>query len=185
MLGTDGLCSNDTARIFDVRRAAGLIHGTATPDYERWVTSEEILTAATIKGARTALLDGVTGSLEVGKKADLLILKMDGFNFAPMNDIRHHLVYCENGQSIETVMVDSAVVVANGRLTTVDEDAVFAELRELVPAWLAEHQKVEARNKVFEPYMRELHRRATIRDIGINRYQRDMPFWKGQNRAST
>ena len=183
-LGTDGLCSNDTARIFDVIRAAGLIHGTATPDYDRWVTSEEILTAATIKGARTALLDDVTGSLEVGKKADLLILKMDGFNFTPLNDIRHHLVYCENGQSIETVMVDGAVVVANGRLTTVDEDAVFAELRELVPAWLAEHAKVEARNKVFEPYMRELHRRATIRGIGINRYQGDMPFWTGQNRVS-
>lgn len=81
-------------------------------------------------------------------------------------------------------MVDGAVVVANGRLTTVDEDAVFAELRELVPAWLAEHAKVEARNKVLEPYMRELHRRAMIPDIGINRYQGDMPSWTGQNRVS-
>lgn len=183
-LGTDGMCSNDTARIFDVMRAAGLIHAVAAPDYTRLVSSREILKAATIVGARTALLDQVTGSLKPGKKADLMILKMSGFNWTPLNDICHHLVYCENGSSIETVMVAGEVVVQDNRLMTVDEDAILEEVNELVPAWLAEHAKVEARNKVFEPYFAEMHRRATIRDIGINRYQGDLPLWTGQNRPA-
>ncbi|MBN8999604.1 MAG: amidohydrolase [Rhizobiales bacterium] len=181
-LGTDGMCSNDTARIFDVMRAAGLIHAVAAPDPSRLVSSREVLRAATIVGARTALLDKVTGSLKVGKKADLMVLKMSGANWTPLNDICHHLVYCENGSSIETVMVGGEVVVQDGSLLTVDEEAIMEEVREVVPAWLAEHAKVEERNKVFEPYFAEMHRRATIRDIGINRYQGDLPLWQGQNR---
>ncbi|MCX5514373.1 amidohydrolase [Kaistia algarum] len=183
-LGTDGMCSNDTARIFDVMRAAGLIHAVATPEYTRLVSSREILKAATIVGARTALLDQVTGSLTVGKKADLLVLKMSGFNWTPLNDICHHLVYCENGSSIETVMVAGNIVVQDGKLTTIDEDAILEEVHELVPAWLAQHAEVEKRNQVFRPYFAEMHRRATLRDIGINRYQGDLPLWQGQNRPT-
>ncbi|WP_181704986.1 amidohydrolase family protein [Chthonobacter rhizosphaerae] len=183
-LGTDGLCSNDTARIFDVMRAAGLIHGIATPDHGRLVSSREILKAATIGGARTALRHRETGSLTVGKAADLLVLRMTGFNWTPLNDVCHHLVYCENGSSIETVLVAGEVVVENGRLLTVDEDAILAEVRETVPAWLEQHRLVEDRNRVFEPFFAEMHRRATIQDIGINRYQGDLPLWTGQNRPT-
>ena len=60
-----------------------------------------------------------------------------------------------------------------GRLTTVDETAVFDEVAALVPAYLAEHAELERRNAVFEPVMAEIHRRATGMDIAINRYQGD------------
>lgn len=184
-LGTDGLCSNDTARIFDVMRFAGLLHCVATPDHDRWVGSAEVLRAATIEGARTAMLDDVTGSLAPGKRADLIVLDLSGYAFRPVNDLRHHLVYCENGSSIETVMVDGRVVVRDGRLTTVDEAAILGEIDELVPAYLAEHARIEALNVRFEPYLRAMHERATSRDIGIDRYQGDMPAWTGQNWAAT
>ena len=180
-LGTDGLCSNDTARMFDVMHAAGLIHSIAGPDYTKWLTATEVLKMATLDGARSALLDDHTGSLEVGKRADLIILKMTGLNFAPLNDVRNHLVYCENGQSVETVMVNGAVVVQDHKLLTLDEDAILEEVRETVPAYLAEHARWETVNARFIPYFAEMHRRATIRDVGINRYQGDMPMWPGQN----
>ncbi|WP_457585011.1 amidohydrolase family protein [Ensifer canadensis] len=172
-LGTDGVSSNDTSRIFDVMRVAGLVHSAAGPDYERWVAADEILAMATIGGARTALLEQVTGSLEVGKAADLLILDLSGYPFMPLNDVAKHLVYSENGSSIETVMVAGRIVVKNGRLATIDEQAVFDEIAELVPAYLAEHADLERRNKIFEPFMAEIHRRATQMDIGLNRYQGD------------
>ena len=172
-LGTDGVSSNDTARIFDVMRVAGLVHSAAGPDYERWVAADEILAMATIGGAKTALLEQVTGSIEVGKAADLLILDLSSYPFMPLNDVAKHLVYSENGSSIETVMVAGRIVVQDGRLTTIDEQSVFNEIAELVPAYLAEHADLERRNKIFEPVMAEIHRRATQMDIGLNRYQGD------------
>ncbi len=172
-LGTDGVSSNDTSRIFDVMRVAGLVHSAAGPDYESWLAADEILAMATIGGAKTALLDQVTGSIEVGKSADLLILDLRNYPFMPLNDVAKHLVYSENGSSIETVMVAGRIVMEKGRLTTVDEQAVFDEIAELVPAYLAEHAELERRNSVFEPVMAEIHRRATRIDIGLNRYQGD------------
>ncbi|MDO6965214.1 amidohydrolase family protein [Rhizobium alvei] len=169
-LGTDGVSSNDTSRIFDVMRVAGLVHSAAGPDYDQWLRAEEVLTMATIGGARTAMLEHVTGSLEVGKAADLLILNLRTYPFLPLNDVAKHLVYAENGSSVEMVMVAGRVVMQDGRLTTVDEEAIFDELAELMPAYLAEHAELERRNKAFEPTMAEIHRRSTEMDIGLNRY---------------
>ncbi|QRY70902.1 amidohydrolase (plasmid) [Ensifer sp. PDNC004] len=173
-LGTDGVSSNDTSRIFDVMRVAGLVHSAAGPDYERWLKADEILAMATIGGAKTAMLEQVTGSLEVGKSADLLVLNTRNYPFQPLNDIAKHLVYSENGSSIETVMVAGRVVMQDGRLTTVDEQAVLDEISELVPAYLAEHAELERRNAIFEPAMAQIHRMATGMDLPLNRYQGDM-----------
>ncbi len=172
-LGTDGVSSNDTSRIFDVMRVAGLVHSAAGPDYEKWLRADEILTMATIGGAKTAMLEQVTGSLEVGKSADLLVLDMRNYPFVPLNDVAKHLVYSENGSSVEAVMVAGRIVMQGGRLTTVDEQAVFDEISELVPAYLAEHAELERRNAIFEPVLAEVHRMATGMDISLNRYQGD------------
>ena len=183
-LGTDGASSNDTLRIFDVMRVAALVHSVSGPDYAKWLGAEDILRAATIDGARSAMLEDVTGSLEVGKRADLIMLRTDNLNYTPLNDIRRHLVYCENGSSIDLVMVNGRVVCRGGKLTLVDEETILAEVRETVPRWLAEHARVEAQNAVFEPYFAEIHRRATLQDVGMNRYAGDAPLWPGSNRAT-
>jgi 5-methylthioadenosine/S-adenosylhomocysteine deaminase len=180
-LGTDGISSNDTARIFDVIRVAGLIHSAPGPDHSQWTSAREILTAATIGGARSALLEDVTGSLEAGKAADLLMLDLNAYPFTPRNDIDKHLVFSENGSSIELVMVEGEVVMRDGRLTRIDEGAILAEIREVAPALLAEHAAIEANNRVFEPYFAEIHRRACRRDIGLNRYAGDMTPWMRRN----
>jgi len=172
---------NDTLRLFDVMRVAALIHGASGPDYSRRLTAAVILRAATIDGARTAMLEGETGSLEVGKKADLIVLKTDRLTFTPMNDVVKHLVYGENGSSLELAMVNGEIVLSDGRLTRIDEDQILREVRELVPAYLAEHAAIEERNRVFEPYFAEIHRRATRQEIGLNRYAGDMPAWPGTN----
>ncbi len=172
-LGTDGVSSNDTPRIFDVMRVAGLVHSAAGPDYEKWLKADEVLAMATLGGAKTAMLERVTGSLEVGKSADLLVLNMRNYPFLPLNDVAKHLVYSENGSSIETVMVAGRILMQCGRLTSVDEQAAFDEISELVPAYLAEHAELERRNAIFEPFMAEIHRMATGMDISLNRYQGD------------
>lgn len=182
-LGTDGVCSNDTARIFDVMRTAGLIHSVPSADPSQWLGAEDILMMVTIGGARTTMLEQVMGSLEAGKAADLLLLDLNSYSFAP-NDVAKHLAFAENGSSIELVMVGGRVVFEDGKLTTVDEAAILHEIRERVPAYLAVHTQMEARNAVFEPYFAELHRRATQQDIGLFRYGGDMQPYRNSNRRN-
>ncbi|CEA04303.1 amidohydrolase [Pseudomonas saudimassiliensis] len=172
-LGTDGICSNDSARMFDVMKAAGLLHNVSTPNYERWLNASEVIHAATVGGARSALIDNITGSLEVGKRADLLILDMQSVNFMPLNDIRNHLVYCENGSSIEKVIVNGEIVVDNGKLTRIDEAAILAELRALMPAFLAYHTTVEQENAALAEGIAAIHRHCNQMDIGIHRLGTD------------
>jgi 5-methylthioadenosine/S-adenosylhomocysteine deaminase len=176
-LGTDGVSSNDTARIFDVMRVAALLHSAAGPNYDQWLSASEILQAATLGGARSVLLEDVTGSLEAGKAADLIMLDLGAYPFTPVNDIAKHLVYCENGSSIELVMVNGEIVMRDGRLTRIDEVAILAEIRETVPAYLTEHARIEAANAVFEPSFAEIHRRASMRHSGPYRYAGDAPAW--------
>ncbi len=175
-LGSDGLCSNDTPRMFDVMRAAGLMHKIATPNYDHWPLAEEILAAATINGAKSALIGDEVGSLEVGKKADIVLLDMGTINFTPMNDIRKHLIYCENGSSVRTVLVNGEVMVEDGKLTRVNEEELLAELRDLMPAFKAYQDKVEAKNGVLEPYIAEIHKRCNLMDIGLHRLGAE-PTW--------
>lgn len=176
-LGTDGICSNDTARIFDVMRVAGLIHSASGPNYENWLAASDILEAATIGGARAALLDHVTGSLEIGKAADLLVLDLNSLAFTPRNDIARHLVFAENGSSIEQVMVNGEVVFRDGVFTRFDADAVLAEIRGAMPGYLAAHAEIEMRNRIFEPAFAEIHRRSAMQHSGTYRYAGDGPAW--------
>ena len=172
-LGSDGICSNDTARMFDVMHAAGLLHKINNPDWSRWMSATEVLHACTTGGARSALTHEQTGSLEAGKKADLLVIDMSTVNFTPLNDIRNHLVYCENGTSIETVFVNGEIVMQNGRLTKVDEKALLAELRALMPEFLAHTVEMEAENRRFEPYFTEIIHRCYGKDFGVMRWASD------------
>lgn len=172
-LGSDGICSNDTPRMFDVMHAAGLMHKVNNPDVSRWLTASEVLHMGTLGGARTAMLHEETGSIEVGKKADLLLIDMTTANFAPLNDIRNHLVYCEDGTSIEKVFVNGEVVVENGRLTKVDEAALLAELRSMMPEFQEYTLGVEAANRQLEPAFSEVIRRCHAMDIGITRWASD------------
>jgi 5-methylthioadenosine/S-adenosylhomocysteine deaminase len=181
-LGTDGASSNDTLRMFDVMRVAALLHSAMGPDPSRWLTAADILRAAAIGGAYSAMLEKETGSLEVGKRADLIMLRTDTLAFTPMNDVRKHLVYAENGSSLELVMVNGAVVLRDDKLTLVDENEILREVREVTRAYLAEHREVEERNRALEPYMAEIHRRATLSDIGLDRYVGDW-FPPGANRG--
>jgi cytosine/adenosine deaminase-related metal-dependent hydrolase len=159
-LGSDGVSSSDSARMFDVIKAAALLHKVTTPYYEQWPTATEILWAATRGGARSMRLDGVTGAVAPGLKADLVVFDLRTLNFTPRNDLRNHLVHSENGSSIELVMVDGRVVVRDGVCTFVAEDAVLEELRALAPELLARHARAEEMSRVFAPAFDEIHRRC-------------------------
>ena len=74
------------------------------------------------------------GRIAPGFAADLALLDLDGLAFTPLNDVRRQLVYCETGASVRLTMVAGQVVVRDGRVLSVDEDAIKAEARELAAA---------------------------------------------------
>jgi len=175
-LGSDGVSTSDTTRMFAVMHAAGLIHNVQTPDMELWLSAQEVLHAATLGGARSACLDGVTGSLEVGKKADMLVLDLNTIPFTPLNDMANHLVYCENGSSITHAIVNGEVMAEDGKCLRVNEAELLAELRDAMPAFKEAHEKTEALNHQFDPYFRKIHERCAGIDVGVLRMGHE-PAW--------
>jgi hypothetical protein len=115
--------------------------------------------------------------VETGRKADLVLLDMRTVNFTPLNDVRNHLVYCENGASVEKVMVNGQIVVDDGRCTLVDEDALLAEIRGFAPDLLARHAEVERLNAAFTPHFEAIYRRCNGQSLGINRYAGHESDW--------
>jgi adenine deaminase len=101
--------------MFDALRLAALIHNQAGTDFNQWVTPVQALNMATRNGARAFGLDA--GVLAPGKLADLVLLRRDTPAFTPLNDVMSQLVFCENGSSVDTVIVNGEVVVGGGRLT--------------------------------------------------------------------
>jgi cytosine/adenosine deaminase-related metal-dependent hydrolase len=168
-LGTDEIDCNDSGRIFDVMKAAGLIHTISDVDYDLWPNASEILRAATIGGARSVCLDHEIGSLEPGKKADMALLDLDAWPFVPMNDPKVNLVYSENGSSVTDVIVNGEVVVRNRSLTRLDEAGVMAEVRARLPEILAQRARWEELARRHEPHMKKLYMYCMAQDTGLNR----------------
>ena len=122
-LGTDGAASNDGQNMFDAVRLATLIHNQAGSDFNHWIPPQQALAMGTRNGARAFGIDA--GAIAPGKLADIVLLRRDTAAFTPLNDVLGQIVFCENGGSVDSVLVDGEVVVEAGRLTKVDEAEVL------------------------------------------------------------
>jgi 5-methylthioadenosine/S-adenosylhomocysteine deaminase len=154
-LGTDGAASNDGQNMFDALRLVTLIHNQAGTDFNRWVTPSQALAMATRNGARAFGFDA--GELVPGKVADLVLLRRDTPAFTPLNDVMSQLAWCENGSSVDTVIVNGEVVVESGRLKKLDEKEVLTlaiKARERLNSAI---EREMAAAKTIEPALAEMH----------------------------
>jgi 5-methylthioadenosine/S-adenosylhomocysteine deaminase len=92
---------------------------------------ETALEMATIRGAEALLLDGEIGSIEPGKRADLVLYDRNQPEWRPLLNPLNNLVYAATGASVRTVMIDGRIVLDEGRLVTVDEGSVYRRVEEL------------------------------------------------------
>lgn len=169
-LGTDALSCNDSASLFPVMHTTGLVHNLSHVDYERWPNPAEIVNAAVSGGARSVCLENDIGSLEVGKQADLVVLDLSNDPFFPLNDPLVHFVYAEDGSSIERVMVAGQTVVLDGRVTTVDEAGVKAQISEVAREYFDDIVRWEAEAQRFEPHFRQLYERCMDAPTELDRF---------------
>ncbi len=124
-LGTDGPASNDTLDMFREMRLAAILHRGASLDptaLKAW----DVLRMATINGAKALGLENEVGSLEVGKRADLILVDLRRPHLATSRDLVSSLVFSASSADVDTVMVDGRVVVRHGEPTTLDRQEVVA-----------------------------------------------------------
>ena len=125
-LGADGAACNNRLDMFTEMRTAALLQkGTHGPEVlPAWRT----LRMATIDGAKAMGLEREIGSLEPGKRADVIVVRLDGLHSTPQAaDIISKLVYSAQPGDVQTVIVDGSLVLHERRLQTLDEEAVIAE----------------------------------------------------------
>ena len=123
-LASDGPASNNNHNMIQAMKLAALIHKGHHRD-ATIITAEQVLEMATLGGALALGLEEQIGSIEVDKKADLVVLAMDNLAVTPMHNPVSSLVYSALGGEPQTVVVDGRVVLAEGVLQTGDE----AEIR--------------------------------------------------------
>jgi 5-methylthioadenosine/S-adenosylhomocysteine deaminase len=131
-LGTDGAASNNDLDMFEAMRQAGFLHKLQSGD-PRTLPARAALEMATIDGARALGLDREIGSLEAGKRADLIVVSTASARQTPMYDPLSHLVYATHGDDVRTTIVNGRILMRDRKVLTLDERAVLAEAR----AWAA------------------------------------------------
>ena len=125
-LGTDGAASNNDLDLWEEIDTAAKLHKVAALD-PTLIDARQALRLATIEGARALDLEEEIGSLEAGKRADLIVVGTDGYHQRPYSNPYSLLVYSTKAADVETVVVEGRVVVENGRVLTLDAEAVLAE----------------------------------------------------------
>lgn len=168
-LGTDEATVDDTHNLWLVAKQAGLIHNLSRPDWRDWPTASEILEALNAGGARAARRPEKLGALETGAAGDVILLDLATPAFVPLNDLDRQLVYCETGSSVRDVVVAGRPVVREGRLSTLDERAIFAEIAEMAPKLAESMAALRAEAAKLEPAYRTMYLKAMARDVGLDR----------------
>ncbi|MCA1621971.1 MAG: amidohydrolase [Acidobacteria bacterium] len=127
-LGTDGAASNNDLGMWEAMDLAAKLHKLTTGD-PKVVTAEEALALATINGARALHMEKDIGSVEAGKRADLVVVDLDALHQTPRYSLYSHLVYATKASDVRTVVIEGRVVMRDRRLLTLDEPLIKRRAR--------------------------------------------------------
>ena len=125
-LGTDGAASNNDLDLWEEMRLAAFLQKVDRMDPEV-LPAITVLSMATDGGARAVGLGDVTGSLEPGKRADLIQVAFDDVHHVPTYDVVSHLVYVTDEQDVASVVVDGRVLMRDREMLTIDTTRVREE----------------------------------------------------------
>ena len=127
-LGADGAACNNRLDMFTEMRTAALLQK-ALLNRPEVVPANRALRMATIDGAKALGLDAEVGSLEVGKRADLAIVRLDRLHATPARDVVSAVVYSVQPDDVETVLIDGNFVLRDRKLLTIDEKETITSAR--------------------------------------------------------
>jgi Cytosine deaminase and related metal-dependent hydrolases len=127
-LGTDGAASNHSQDLFDTMKAASLLQKVHHQD-AGVIDPYSVLRMATAGGAKALGLESVCGTIETGKRADLILVDLDTLHSQPMNEIFSQIVHCAKASDVRTVMINGEVVMRDRRFTGLDEKKILADAK--------------------------------------------------------
>jgi 5-methylthioadenosine/S-adenosylhomocysteine deaminase len=127
-LGTDGAASNHSQDLFDTMKAASLLQKVHHQDAGA-IDPYTVLRMATIGGAKALGFDSLCGTIEVGKRADLILVDVETIHNQPVNEIFSQVVHCAKASDVRTVVVGGEIVMRDRRLTALDEKKILAEAK--------------------------------------------------------
>ena len=129
-LGTDGPAgSNNDLDLMEEMDLAAKLQKISKMD-PRALGAKSVVEMATVEGAKALHMEKEIGSLEVGKKADIILISLDEPSAVPMYDIYAQLAYALKGSDVETVVIGGRVVMRNKKLLTLNEPEILAKARE-------------------------------------------------------
>ena len=168
-LGIDEIDGDGTNNLWGVAKAAGLLHRMAEDDWLRWPKPHEMLWCLTRGGARAMCRQHEVGMLAPGYEADLILIDLNTMPFTPLNNLRRQLVFSHLGTSVVLTMVAGTILMENGTVLTVDEEALAAEVREAAAPLLEVLSQTQKAAEPLLPYWRDMHMRVAKEDVGIMR----------------
>lgn len=132
-LGTDGCASNNNLDLFSEMDTAAKLHKVYRGD-PTVMEAYEVVKMATLQGARALGLGQEIGSIETGKRADIIVVATDTPHLTPLYNPYSHLVYAAKGADVTHAIIDGRVVMAERRLRTLDLEAILARVRDKAQA---------------------------------------------------
>ena len=146
-LASDGPASSNNHSLFQAMKFAALMQKGFRGD-PTIITAQQVLRMATIDGARAVGLENEIGSIEVGKKADLVVLDMSDFFASPIHDPISSIVYSALGHEPTLVVIDGKIVMRDRKVLAVDERRVRHEAQKAA-AGLASRANISSRAKFW------------------------------------
>ena len=127
-LGTDGAASNNDLNMWEEMDTVAKLHKVFSGD-PKVISAQQAFELATISGAHALHLEKEIGSLEKGKRADLLVINRDTLNQIPIYNIYSDLVYATKASDVETTIINGRIVMRDRRLLTLDETKIKNDAR--------------------------------------------------------
>ena len=131
-IGTDGASSNNNLDLIEELKTASLLQKVSTLD-PKVLNSDEAIAMGTIKGAEALGLESEIGSIEVGKKADIVLIDTNSANMVPdSSSLSSNIIYSANGSNVDTTICDGKILMENKKLTILDEEEIYAKARKAI-----------------------------------------------------
>jgi guanine deaminase len=128
-MGSDGCGATYGCSMLTSLKLGGVMSRISRPDYENWATAQELWHCGTVGGAKALGRDQELGRLAPGQRADIVFYRCGSYTLSPLNNPVRQIVHGESGTAIDTVVVDGALAMRDGKLTRIDEERLIAEFQ--------------------------------------------------------